>query len=77
MLSPISGNGGDRGIRKTRTVEKKKSTEFKIYEQSLDAYIDQKTRHQNEEIKASLSTELSNYLQARENYVLAAYRKEM
>ena len=45
MLSPISGNGGDRGIRKIRTAEKKKSTEFKIYEQSLDAYIDQKTRH--------------------------------
>ena len=32
MLSPISENNENRRIRKIRIVEKKKSTEFKIYE---------------------------------------------
>ena len=32
VLLPVSGNGMDKGIRKTKPVEKKKPSEFKINE---------------------------------------------
>ena len=39
VLSLISGNGIDKGIRKTKPMEKKKPSEFKINESSINAYI--------------------------------------
>ena len=45
VLSLISGNGIDKGIRKTKPVEKKKLSEFKINESSINAYISEETRY--------------------------------
>ena len=44
VLLLVSGNGIDKGIRKTKFIKKKKPSEFKINESSINAYISQKTR---------------------------------
>ena len=43
-LSPISGNGIDKGIKKTRPMERKKPSEFKINESSISALISKEAR---------------------------------
>ena len=43
-LSPISGNGIDKEIKKIRLIKRKKPLEFKINESFISALISKKTR---------------------------------
>ena len=56
-LSAISGNNVEKGIKKTKTAEKKKGAESFI-----NAFISQKTRVQTKATKTSINTEIANYI---------------
>ena len=43
-------------------MKKKKPSEFKIKESFINAYISQKTRHQNEAIKAIIDKDIIEYI---------------
>ena len=70
-LSAISGNSVEKGIKKTKATEKKKGAESFI-----NAFISQETRVQTEATKASINTEIANYIQEIETRIYRTYDEE-